>query len=713
MSEKRAGLKISARKKIRFAAGIVASFLVGYVLAVYLTARPPEGSGHAGPSAGQEKADSPGPAKEAKKPDLWTCSMHPQIRLPNPGKCPICFMDLIPLEMEKEGGADAAQRVFTMSEAAKKLAEVETAEVKRAPAKVNVSMAGMVYEDETRVAALTSRVEGRIDVISVSFTGVMVNVGDPMVTIWSPTLIKSQVELFEALRTPKESEAVISGAEEKLIQLGLTREQVEEIKQSRKTQLYVTLRAPISGVVMKKLAVLGQFVKEGQEMYVINDLSRVWVKMDAYETDMPWIRYGQEVTFTTPSVPGRRFTGRVLFIDPTLDVKTRSVKIRVEADNPDLSLKPGMFVSAALEAEIDHRGRVIKSEWAGKYICPIHPRDEVSEAPGVCPDSKMAFKPASLYGYSDDNPPVHPLGIPASAPLITGKRSVVYVEVPAAGRPSYELREVVLGPRAGEKYVVYEGLKEGERVVTRGNFKIDSAMQILGRPSMMSPPGETPEKQRDEKPAQEELIEKIEAPAAFLNALTPTIAEYFTLKEALVDEKADEAAAGAKRMTELMDAVKSDGIGPKASEAWKSFTDAIRPQLKSIAQSTETPGQRNFFGPLSETFVRMLMTFRHAMNEPLIVLHCPMAFDAKGAYWVERGEGRRNPYFGRTRYKGQDMLQCGELVDKIPPEVPVGAAKARPNGAAQPQEPERGAAAGKEAPNTGQDPGAKLGQGAE
>ena len=271
-----------------------------------------------------------------------------------------------------------------MSEAAKKLAEVETAAVKRDHAKVEVRMVGLVYEDETRIASLTSRVDGRLDEIYVNFTGSLVNKGDPMVTIWSPTLIKSQVELFESMKS-KDSEGIIKGAEEKLMQYGMTKKQIEDIEEKKKPNLYVTLRAPISGVVTKKMAILGQFVKEGSEMYTINDLSHVWVMLDAYESDMPWIRYGQDVTFTTPAVPGRKFTGKVMFLDPVLDTKTRTVKIRVEAENPDYTLRPGMFVTAELEAEVDSKGRVIKPEWAGKYICPVHPSDQGSSKPGICP----------------------------------------------------------------------------------------------------------------------------------------------------------------------------------------------------------------------------------------------------------------------------------------------------------------------------------------
>jgi len=372
-----------------------------------------------------------------------------------------------------------------MSEEAKMLAQVQTAEVKRERAVKRLRTVGMVFDAETRVATLTARIPGRLDAVYIDYTGVKVTEGDPMVKIWSPTLITSQVELFETIRSG-DSEGLVRGAEEKLIQYGLTKEQVKAIRDGKRPDLYITLRAPISGIVMRKNAVLGQFVKEGDDMFVINDLSHVWVKLDAYEPDLPWIRYGQEVTFTTPSFPGKTYKGKVIFIEPVLDMATRTIKVRVDAENPDYELKPHMFVNAELEVEIDAMGRVIKPEWVGKYICPFDPQ-EVRETPGECPKTKQPLQPATAYGYSGVENPVLPLVIPESAVLFTGKRSIVYVEAPDQPQPTYEQRDVTLGPRAGSKYVVYSGLKEGERVVIKGNFQIDSSVQIAGEPSMMSP----------------------------------------------------------------------------------------------------------------------------------------------------------------------------------------------------------------------------------
>ena len=350
-----------------------------------------------------------------------------------------------------------------------------------------------------------------------------------------------------------------------------------------------------------------------------------------------------------------------------LDTKTRTVKVRVEADNPDLTLRPGMFVTSELEAEVDAQGRVIKREWAGKYVCPLHPSDNPSSEPGICPDSKMPLRPTSAYGYADIKDPELPLVIPASAPLITGKRAIVYVEVPNTSEPTYELREVELGPRAGDKYVVYKGIKEGEKVVSRGNFKIDSAMQIVGKPSMMHPP----EKKETPPAAEEEIVEKISAPIEFLQQLTPAIKEYLSLKDALVEDNGELAGNKAKDLDAALQGMKTDLLAPQAKESWNKLFEKMHKEMEKIAGNTDIEIQRQAFDPLSESFARTIMGFRHAMPQPLFLYHCPMAFNQKGAYWIEDTQEIKNPYFGRKPFKGQDMFKCGTLEETIPPEGPA------------------------------------------
>jgi Cu(I)/Ag(I) efflux system membrane fusion protein len=272
----------------------------------------------------------------------------------------------------------------------------------------------------------------------------------------------------------------------------MSQEQIADVERNGNASDDITIFSPISGVVIHKNAVEGMYVETGTRVYTLADLTRLWVKLDAYESDLPWLRYGEQVEFSTQSLPGETFRGRISFIDPVLTADTRTVKVRVNVPNTDGRLKPGMFVRAVARPRVASDGSVVDSSLAGKWISPMHP-EIVKDEPGQCDICGMDLVRAEEFGLLTDEAAVEmPLVIPVTAPLLTGKRAVVYVRVPGQDRPTFEGREVVLGPRAGDYYIVREGLREGERVVTNGAFKIDSALQIVAKPSMMSPEGGVP-----------------------------------------------------------------------------------------------------------------------------------------------------------------------------------------------------------------------------
>jgi Cu(I)/Ag(I) efflux system membrane fusion protein len=322
-----------------------------------------------------------------------------------------------------------------------------------------------------------------------------------MVYLYSPELLSSQAELIQALKAvqnlrpqtseliKRSTEATLEAARGKLRLLGLRKEQIEDIEKADRPTEHITIYSPISGIVIDKHAAEGTYVKTGTKIYTVADLSHLWVKLDTYESDLSWIRYGQEVEFATEAYPGEVFKGRISFIAPVLDPRTRTVKLRVNVPNPQGKLKPDMFVRAIVRSGIAQSGKVMEPDMAGKWICPMHP-SVVKDTASQCDICGMDLVTTESLGYvKAELPEQAPLVIPASVPLITGKRAVVYVQLPDPNKPVFEGREVVLGPRAGDYYLVEEGLVEGDIVVTKGNFKIDSSLQIQAKPSMMQKEG--------------------------------------------------------------------------------------------------------------------------------------------------------------------------------------------------------------------------------
>jgi len=464
---------------------LVLGFAAGFVFRGHL------GAATSGSQTGQvqDSHESHGQTGE-----IWTCSMHPQIRRDGPGQCPICGMDLVPLSQ-----TTANLRQLEISEEAVKLLQIQTQPVARRLVTTEVRMIGKVDYDETRVKTITAYVGGRIDRLFVDSTGITVRPGDHLVELYSPELISAQAEYLQARKAVQElapgssdflvtsTQATLQAAADKLRLLGLTAEQIQQIAQTGRPVDHLTIYAPRGGVVIEKNAHEGMYVQTGTRIYTIADLDRLWVKLDAYESDLQWLRYGQEVEFTTEAYPGRVFKGLICFIDPVLNDRTRTAKVRVIVDNADRLLKPNLFVRAVVRASIAAGGHVVDPRLADKYVCPMHP-EIVKDSPGICDVCQMDLVKTTDLGYvtaEAAGPP--PLVIPATAPLITGKRAVVYTTDPNSDVPTFTLREIRLGPRAGDYYIVLDGLQEGQYVVTNGAFKIDSEMQIRGKISMMNP----------------------------------------------------------------------------------------------------------------------------------------------------------------------------------------------------------------------------------
>lgn len=582
----------------------------------------------------------------------WTCSMHPQIRQQEPGQCPICGMDLIPAGGKEE---DAGERRLEMSESAKKLAEITTVPVERRFIEHRLRLVGKVEYDETRVKNITAWFPGRIERLFVDYTGTPVKEGEHLVDIYSPEILTDQEALLQAKKAVEQAPAAsdpavqqsrregLKRARNRLRLLGLTDKQIQEIEERGTPSEEITYYSPITGIVIEKNALKGDYVNTGTRIYTIADLSRVWVKMDAYESDLQWIRYGQDVEFSTVAYPGDVFHGRIAFIDPFLNQNTRTVKVRVNVDNEEGKLKPDMFVRAEVEVRVTDAGRVMDPRLAGKWMCSMHPEIVKDEA-GFCDLCGMPLVTAESRGYAPEetDEPQPPLVIPASSVLITGTRAVVYVEVPNTEKPTYKGREVVLGPRLGDYYMVRSGLLEGEQVVSNGNFKIDSALQIQAKPSMMSPeevvaatehehPGSGTKTETVEKEPPKQML-----PSHALQALLP---DYLRLTNALASDSTEGAREAAASFANSAGEHQAERVHRLASEA---------------AQSDSIETIRERYAVLSDILIRSVEANGPGKND-LYLAFCPMAFNNRGARWLQTNDEILNPYFGAA------MLKCGTI----------------------------------------------------
>ena len=607
------------------------------------------------------------PAKAVSGEQLYVCSMnfshHPYFSSTNPDeKCGYCGMQSIPATEEQMSQGDPNRTV--LSDAAVKLMDVQTTPVAAMFPQAEIRMVGKIDFDETKLAYITAWVPGRLDRLFVDYTGVPVRKGDHMVELYSPELLSAQEELLAGIRAVKELKDsdvpivrqstldMVKAAREKLRLWGLASEQIEAVEKSGKASDHITIRSPTGGIVIHKNAQQGMYVKTGDRIYTIADLTSIWVNLRAYESDLMWLRYGQKVKFTSVAYPGEKFSGTISFIDPVLDPRTRTVKVRVNASNADGRLKPGMFVKAAVHTKIAAGGKVMDAALAGKWICPMHP-SVIKDGPAKCDICGMDIVPAESLGYVSGAGAIEgvkPLVIPASAALLTGKRAVVYVRVKDTPKPTFELRTVELGLRAGGYYIVRKGLKVGERVVTNGAFAIDSERQLSAKPSMLDEMKKAPDRE-PEKPIGD-------LPGEFTRQLSGVFDAYFAVSKALAGDDFKAAAAAIGRIKKTLDAVDMKLLKGDTHMAWMKVSGSLGEVLKRAGDAGDIKILRKDFEPLSVQMISAAGRFG-PLGRKLFVLRCPMAFDNRGANWLQADDKTLNPYFGAM------MLKCGGVIETI------------------------------------------------
>lgn len=582
---------------------------------------------------------------------LWTCSMHPQIKLEKPGNCPICGMELIPLEESNSTSENIGSNEIVLTEEAIQLANIQTSVVLQSSALKEIRLLGRVKPDERKLFSQVSHIPGRIERLYVNFTGEKVHKGQKIVRIYSPDLISAQKELFETIKSKDVYPQLYTASRNKLKLWKLSEAQIDAIEKSGNVQEQIDILSDYSGYVMKKNIELGDYVMAGGNLFDIANLSSVWVMFEAYESDIPWIHIGDLVQFTIQAIPGKNFKGKVTYVDPFVSSNTRVAKVRVELNNPSNKLLPEMYASGIINANL--------------------------------PNKKNA------------------LIIPKSSVLWTGKRAVVYVKMPHEKTISFVYREITLGLDMGDFYIVEDGLKEGEVIVTNGVFRIDASAQLLGQKSMMNPEGgkvnigghagmdmggDDEMESSNSKMSEEEMKrmndsnnesnnsnesdktdhsnmendsdhsdmnQRITTTDAFKSQLEKVFNAYINLKDALIGEDSSAANSSARMLLSSLKNVDMKQLTDhEAHDHWMTISREISESTSFISELKDIEKQRIHFKHLSAHLSKGIKLF--GVNEKVYEQFCPMADNNNGAYWLSLDEAIKNPYLGGK------MQTCGE-----------------------------------------------------
>lgn len=523
--------------------------------------------------------------------ETYTCSMHPQVRQPGPGDCPICGMALIPAGEADDGDDEPMVR---LSERARALSRLRTERVEAGGGVHEVRLTGRVEVAEDRLASVIAWAGGRVERLRVRRTGDEVRRGQVVAEVFSPELLSAHGELRAALVQLSRSEGggfaarARDAARERLRLLGVPEDELAALEEHEGPLRSVPLRSPFSGTVLERLVTEGDDIAPGQAVLRLGDLRAVWAVLDAYPEDLTGLEEGIAAQVEVDGVPGSR-PGRVTRIEPVVDGQRQVGRVRVLLDNADGQLRPGLLVRAKLDERIDDEGL---GHW-----------------------------------------------VPHSAVYQTGRRAVVFVEVLGDDRPGYVAREVRVGPRVGDRVGILSGLGVGERVVVHGAFVIDADLQLRGARSLLTLPDHA-----------DPYAGALPIGPAERGRLAPVVDAYLAAQRALADDDLDRARAGAHALREGLERPAFDG---EAAKVWEGLASALRDAAEAMKGADDLAGARDAFGSWTEATRELLERFGNPLDASLHLAFCPMSGD-DGAYWVQQGTTIDNAYQGeRMRRCGE------------------------------------------------------------
>jgi Cu(I)/Ag(I) efflux system membrane fusion protein len=537
--------------------------------------------------------------------EIYTCSMHPQVRQNEPGLCPICEMDLILLD--NGGGVNQDPTVLKMTPEAAKLAQVETTLVGKTGSANNNSMTkaeGIVRIDQSLTNVQTAHISGRIENIMVRYAGEYVKSGQLIASIYSPGLLAASQELLTAEKNEEKFPGLKEAAIQKIKNWKITMDQINDVLKSGVPLQQVNVFSDHSGYITDIYVAPGDYLKEGEVLFKLANTSNLWIEFNVFESDLGGIRKGQKIEFTTPSEGNKTFKATVSFIDPILDEKSRTVVVRASVNNPGNRLKPGMLVSGTINS------------------------------------SAAANSSAGVL-------------VPRSSVLWTGPRSVVYVKIPDDDIPSFQYREVVTGDNQGEYTVILEGLSEGEEVVTHGAFAIDAAAQLNNQYSMMNTNISIKKNNLNSTPDYTS-----ETTDDFKESIHGIAEAYIQLKDAMVASDPAQAVIYSEELKTKIEAVDMTQVKGKAHDYWMDINRNFNSHLNKLSNTNDLEEERKQFEFISDLLVKSIKAFG-VSRDTYYTQYCPMAFDNRGASWLSKEPEIKNPYFG------DQMLKCGSVTDTL------------------------------------------------
>lgn len=545
----------------------------------------------------------------------YTCGMHPWVILPEPGDCPICHMELTPIDPDKFTGEIAIDPVIVQNMG------VRVAPVVTGPLSKIIRTVGTVDYNERAVRDVNIKTPGWIEKLHVDFVGAHVEAGQPLLELYSPQLYAAQEEYLLALRnkgrvgsdlSPDAGQGatdLLEAARTRLEYFDITGEQIAALERSGEPAKTMTIESPHTGVVIAKHANEGMKVDPGMQVYRIADLSTVWVLVTVYEYQLPYVETGMKAKMSLPYIPGQSFEGEVIYIYPYLDKKTREVQVRMQFDNPGNLLKPGMFANVQLSNTLA----------AEKTLAP------------------------------------------RSAVIDTGERQVAFV---SRGEGKFEPRDVRLGIETGDGLVeIISGLKPGELVVTSGQFLLDSEAKMREALAKMIKGDLASEQKVTAELAGTSALDELPEPVA--SKLNQAIEHYLAIADTLAQDKTDGIANHARQLASALDEMVNLEV-PADPHLWHKHQDDIataRANALKLVDADDLAEARLQFAQISSSLEMLLMAtgIPPSFGREVQVLHCPMYRSGQGGtIWLQLGGEVRNPYFGST------MLECFDQRNALP-----------------------------------------------